>query len=240
MGNDQLWLDFIRLHNALRGEDVSEVRKLLDEGASAHRDIGGGSTPLHDLAMHNQSSSSPDMAQALLDRGALVNAQSSAGSTPLYWSCRKSNVALSRRLLVNGADPNLQNNSGYSAMHDACFYGPLELALLLVRFGANVYLTDSDGFTPLYLCGMGDAKLSRDTVEAAFITREENWRRRKHFVAVRSWIYGSGAFQARQEKLQPAQRQASMVVQSTKPKAWEALDKVFGNPDLCRYIMQYL
>ena len=233
----------LKLGNALRGEDASEVRKLLDEGAIALGAAGdaGGFTPLHDLAYYNQSVSSADMAQALLDYGALVNAQTSSyGSTPLYYSCMNSNVALSRRLLVNGANPNLKDNDGYSAMHRACRKGPLELALLLVRFGANVYLIDKYGQTPLDWCRIGDVNISRETVKTAFTTREENWRRRWQFVAFRACIYGSGTFQAKQEKLLPALRQASLVVQSSDEKAWESLDKVFGNPDLCRYIMQYI
>jgi hypothetical protein len=231
-----------RLTTACERNDTSEIRRLLDNGASAIEPWEAGVfSPLRTVIDSNQLSGSVESAQALLDHGALVNAQEGSSLiSPLDMSTTKRNVAMSKLLLMYGADPNLQDRSGWSALHNACYYGPLELALLLVRYGANVYLKNNLDMTPLRICVIGDANLSSHEVESAFITREEKWLRCKAFVTVRSWIYGSGAFLAKQRKLLPNQRQAAMLVTSTKPKEWEAADKVLGNPDLCRYIIQYI
>ena len=230
----------LELSTACKGDDVKEVKRLLKEGASVLALSEGCLTPLHNVAVYNQSNSA-EIAQALLDHDAPVNAQTSGGFTSLYWSCMKSNVALSRRLLMGGADPNIQStNAGWSALHHACYHGPLELALLLVCFGGNVYLANNSGQTPLNYCEHGIAQISRNAIENAYTNRGEKWLRRKSFIVFRSAIYGSATFQARQKRLDSKQCQASVLVCSTNPKEWEVADKVFGNQDLCRYILAYL
>jgi hypothetical protein len=126
-------------------------------------------------------------------------------------------------------------------MHAACYFGPLDLALLLISFGGNVHLADDNGRTPLNYCDSGYVKLSARAIETAhFYAPSQNWLRRKGFVAFRSAIYGSTAFQAMQQLLPVNEREKEVNVISTHVRAWKVIDKVFGNSDLCRGIASFL
>ena len=82
--------------------------------------------------------------------------------------------------------------------------------------------------------------INRPIVDNAF-TREQNWRRRKAFVAFLNSIYGSADAQARQQRLPMHERKEKEVtVQSTKPSEWRVITKVLCVPEMCREIAAYL
>jgi hypothetical protein len=141
-------------------------------------------------------------------------------------------------------------------------HGTVELVLLLISFGGNVHLkshivtpldftpldftpldfTPLDYLTPLDLCDLNEcAGMSRQVVLDAFNTHESKWLRIKNFIIFRSSIYGSAAFQKRQEKL--LLPWTSIVVKFGIDKGqlvWDRADKVFGNFHLCRYIVDFM
>lgn len=121
------------LFRAVRLNDVTEVKNLLDGGCRADiYDTQGDSslTPLHCAVGKN-----PLIATLLLAAGAQPNAADDGGFTPLMQAIAEKDYALARTLVVNGGDINWCEAQGkITALHAAVFATNRDDDMERVRF----------------------------------------------------------------------------------------------------------
>ncbi len=140
-----------KLYSAIRGNDLRQIKALLDEGASANVEGPDGITPL----MVAAETGSLDAMKMLIDRHADVNAKNAYGSTALMWSVTDPKKV--RLLLDHRADVNVAARSGRTALIVASFSNPsAEVVRMLLAKGANVGVMDQRKVTPLNAATFGN------------------------------------------------------------------------------------
>jgi ankyrin repeat protein len=140
-----------KFYSAIRENNLSELKALLDHGGSASVADDRGITAL----MFAAEVGSLDAMRLLIARGVDVNAQNAFGSTALMWSV--SDPAKVRLLLDHGADVNTTARSGRTALIIAAFTNPsAEVVKLLLAKGAKVDVMDSRHVTPLNAATFGN------------------------------------------------------------------------------------
>lgn len=140
-----------KLYSAIRGNDLRQIKALLDGGVSAGAAGPDGITPL----MAAAETGSVEAMKMLIERGADVNAKNSYGSTALIWSV--SDAKKVRILLDSGADVDVAARSGRTALIVAAFANPsAEVVGMLLRKGADVNVMDQRKLTPLNAATFGN------------------------------------------------------------------------------------
>jgi ankyrin repeat protein len=140
-----------KFYSAIRGNNLTELKTLLDQKAIPDAADDHGITPL----MFAAEIGSLDAMRLLLDRGADVNAQNAFGSTALMWAV--SDPAEVRLLLEHGAQVNTAAKSGRTALIIAAFANPsAEVVRLLLAKGAKVDVMDKRHVTPLNAATFGN------------------------------------------------------------------------------------
>ena len=99
----------------------SNVKKLLDRGASANATNEIGETPLMICARSGLLKT----VQLLIKRKANVNAQDESGETALGWAVENNEVKMVNVFLANGANVNLKNKNG----RNTALYGTVSVDL---------------------------------------------------------------------------------------------------------------
>ncbi|HEX5226834.1 MAG TPA: ankyrin repeat domain-containing protein [Bryobacteraceae bacterium] len=150
------------LYSAIRENNLTHLKTLLDQKGAANVADSRGITPL----MYAAEVGSPDAMRLLIDRGADVNAQNDFGSTALMWSV--SEPAKVKLLLEHGANVNLAARSGRTALIVAGFTSPSsEVVKLLLKKGASVGVMDKRHVTPMNAATFGnDAETVRVLLNA--------------------------------------------------------------------------
>ena len=167
------------LLDAVRSQDVAQVRSLLEQGASVSAQEPDGSTALHIAAWNDNL----EIAGLIIAAGAEVEAKTRYNVTPLSLACTSGSAAMIERLLEAGADPNgtseegqtalmtvslsgredavrlllkrgaavgvREPNRGQTALMWAASEGNTAVTEMLIEFGADVKATSDSGFTPL-------------------------------------------------------------------------------------------
>jgi ankyrin repeat protein len=140
-----------KFYSAIRDNNLTELKALVDQNAGAKVADNHGITPL----MYAAEVGSVDAMRLLLDRGADANAQNAFGSTALMWSV--SDTAKVRLLLDHGAQVNTVARSGRTALIIAAFTNPsAEVVRLLLAKGAKVDVMDRRHVTPLNAATFGN------------------------------------------------------------------------------------
>lgn len=143
--------DADKFYAPIRENNLTELGKLLDHGASVNAADDRGVTPL----MYAASMGSLDAMRLLIDRGADVSARNGYGSTALMWSV--SDPAKVLLLLDHGAQVNAVARSGRTALIVAAFTSPsAEVVRLLLAKGAKVGVMDTRHVTPLNAATFGN------------------------------------------------------------------------------------
>src|SRR5215831_8339693 len=133
-----------RLYSAIRANDLSQIKALLDEGISVNAEGPDGITPL----MVAAETGSQDAMKILIDHKADVDSKNTFGSTALMLSVTDAKKV--RLLLDHGADVNVAARSGRTALIVASFANPsAEVVRMLLAKGANVAVMDQRKVTPL-------------------------------------------------------------------------------------------
>ncbi|MBI2712355.1 MAG: ankyrin repeat domain-containing protein [Bdellovibrio sp.] len=101
---EMLWL-------AVERNDLNDVRRYLENGASPDHHFGGvlGLSCLI-VAIQNEN---PEIVRALLDYGASPHLPDKRWYTPVFHAAEIGNLGILRQLLEAGADPNLPNRFGF-------------------------------------------------------------------------------------------------------------------------------
>ena len=136
---------------AIRTNDLTRLKTLLDSGADVNVTSQRGITPLMQAAF----AGSLDAMTLLLDRGADVNVRNTAGSTALIWAA--SETPKVRLLIERGADVNTVSNRGRTALFVAAMnvQSAAAVRLLLAR-KASVNVVDDMKMTMMHAATYGN------------------------------------------------------------------------------------
>ena len=144
-------------HNAIRLQDFTEARRLLDERGNTllTETDSFGMLPLHSAA----SLGSVEAIEFLIDEGVDVRyipqkgySQLVRGRAPLHLAVATGNTQVVALLVEAGADIFIQDNGGVTPLHLAVQYGRIRVATQLIeRAGERAHLRDKNGTTPLHL-----------------------------------------------------------------------------------------
>uniref|UniRef100_A0A3Q3QSA8 Uncharacterized protein n=1 Tax=Monopterus albus TaxID=43700 RepID=A0A3Q3QSA8_MONAL len=147
-GDIGCWSERTEVHNAASLGQASQLRDLIQSGASVNVVAVDSITPLHEACLHGQA----QCVQLLLDAGAQVNARNVDGSTPLCDACSAGSLECVKLLLEHGAkaNPALTSRTA-SPLHEACMGGNSDCVKLLIAMGACLESYDLYYGTPLHV-----------------------------------------------------------------------------------------
>ncbi len=167
--------------SAVRGNDVSVMKRMVDGGFDGKMKDSEGNGALHVAA----ASGAKEAGDYLLNRGFSVDEKGAGGTTPLMAAVMADKPEMVRWLLRQGADPQPKDDKGFMAIMLAVNEGDktsveelapyhreeLDAALLLAslvgkadvidaltNYGASVYARMEDGRTPLMLAAQNGHK----------------------------------------------------------------------------------
>jgi ankyrin repeat protein len=134
------------LCNAVRLNNIDNVRAALDAGANVNWRDQGGYTALIWAVCGNRPL---EIVNALIAAGADVNVQDRFGRTALMWATLHDRLEIVNALIEAGADLNVQTERGYTALMRAVNYNRPEIVNALIAEGADLNLQNIYGDTPL-------------------------------------------------------------------------------------------
>jgi len=121
------------LGDAAKKGDVSELNRLLEEGADVN-EPGGLGAPLHWAAMNGHV----DAVRLLVAKGADLGVQSSMLGTPLHAAARFDRVEAAAALLAAGADPNAGDKDDFTPLMRAIVENRVAGVEVLLSGGTDV------------------------------------------------------------------------------------------------------
>lgn len=139
-----------KLFEAIRSGQVSQVRAVLEQGASVTARDEGGNTPLIWAAQY----ANLDVMRLLVERGAEINATNQRGASPLMRASYDAGKVT--WLLAHGADAKARSGLGNSALLLASRTANSSRAVkALLDSGAELDVTNVFGVTPLIAASAG-------------------------------------------------------------------------------------
>lgn len=135
------------LMQAVKANDVDQVRRLLAAGADVDAPDAGGDVPLIMAAYLGHS----EITRLLLEAGADVRAvDPGMKATALHAAAYAGRTEPARLLIQHGIDVDAQGPyNGYTALHDAIWQNNVETAAVIIEAGADLTLRNHEGQTPL-------------------------------------------------------------------------------------------
>ena len=127
------------LVEAVKNQDKSAVRALLDERADVNAPQPDGATALHWAVHHDDL----EVVGWLLEAGAHVDVANDYGVTPLSLASGNGRESVVRMLLVAGADLNGALPSGETVLMTAANTGQVDVVRILLARGARVDATET-------------------------------------------------------------------------------------------------
>lgn len=136
------------IHHAVANNQLSEVKKYVDNGDIELRD-SYGFTPLILASYWGH----PAIVKYLCEKGAKVDKKDNSGSTALMYAAYYNFIEVTRILLDHNDNKNLVNkrdNGGWTALMFAASRNFIEITRILLDHNANKDLVNSEGLTALY------------------------------------------------------------------------------------------
>lgn len=137
-------LDFNLMIAASNGH-VSEIIRIIKEGADVNTETEEGATPLIFAVTNNH----PEAVKTLLNYKSDVNKITSGYETPLLIAVKNANFEITESLIRAGAQVDYPNIYGATPLNLASVSGYLDIVDLLLYYGASVDIKAVDGTTPL-------------------------------------------------------------------------------------------
>jgi ankyrin repeat protein len=137
-------LDYNLMVAASKGY-VSEITRLINNGADIFAETDQGATPLIFAVSNNQT----EVAKLLIDYGSDVNKVTTQTVTPLIIAVKNQNAEIAEALIREGADIDANDKYNATALHYASVYGYFQLVDLLLYYNASIDKKTIDGSTPL-------------------------------------------------------------------------------------------
>ena len=128
-----------RLVEAVKAQNTSLARALIQQHADVNATEPDGATALHWAAQWNDLST----VELLLKAGAKVNVSNDNGVTPLWLATLNGSGPVVDRLLAAGANPNIALATGETPLMTAARTGSLTVVRALVRQGASLEARES-------------------------------------------------------------------------------------------------
>ena len=133
------------LLKAAGGDDISQVKDLLDEGL----DVNGKNKNGWSALMIAASKGNMEMLKLLIEKGAAVDEKNAQGQTPLIFAAHWGHADVVRLLIEQGVNVNLQMNDGWTALIDSIGMDHTEVAKILIKSGADMNAKGKKGWTAL-------------------------------------------------------------------------------------------
>jgi ankyrin repeat protein len=136
-------------------QDISLMRRLIQQGADVNQSNQVGGTPLISFFMFPGGGLTQldqlEIISILLDADANLNyaPQLTYGETVLHLAARESRVDQVQILLRKGANPDARNNRGNTPLHLAVSNPDIFVIRALIAANGNVNAINSEGYTPL-------------------------------------------------------------------------------------------
>jgi ankyrin repeat protein len=145
-----------------------------------------GLTPFHYTAEFG----TVEMMKLLLNYHININEKDYDDRNGLFKACSRKNIPIINFLITNGIDINSVDKYGNSALHRVCINGYIEIIQLLLKSGADLYQKNINESNPLkyYKIHCMHKNISYNIVSnqikifETLYKKEENWKRRKHFI----------------------------------------------------------
>lgn len=136
--------------------DLSRVKKLLNNGCDINSTDSSGYTALHYAARNNHI----DIVRFLISNGACVNCTTRAGGeTPLHRAAYMGNLEIIQLLVSNGGSVLLQNNDGQTCLHKACQRDHYEIVRFILTYEPKVkFIKDKKSQLPVDYCSKSNIK----------------------------------------------------------------------------------
>jgi len=138
------------IFDAIKNNNLEQLKKAIDEGADINVARDDGATPLYFAAYKGHS----EVVQHLLEKeGIEVNKADKYGDTPLYIAAQNGHLEVVKHLLAQGGIEvdKADNDYGFTPLYVAAQGGHLEIVQhLLAQGGIEVNKAKNGGFTPLY------------------------------------------------------------------------------------------
>ena len=143
------------LHNAIKEQDLAQVRLLLKAADTnmVNAQDSNTTTPLVLAAIQGNL----DIVKELITAGANVNLATEGGLTPLHCAVNKDFHEVAKYLIKKGANVNAVTAKGSTSLHWASYNKNYALCKLLIQAGAIVNAKAMNGFTPLHWAAYTDA-----------------------------------------------------------------------------------
>lgn len=134
-----------RLADAVKNQDGTTVRVLLEKGIDVNVPQADGMTALHWAVYHDDV----ETTKLLIAAGAEVNRKNRYGVPPLSQACKNGTTAIVELLLGAGADPNAELRGGETVLMTAARTGRTGPVTALLAAGADVNAKERKGQTAL-------------------------------------------------------------------------------------------
>ena len=137
------------IHEAIQRKDMTELKRLIEQGVDINTVDGRGRTPLYWASLMGYT----DVAKYLLAKGANIQKGASwkDNEQPLHVAATHGYFELVDLLLKNGADPNAETWSHQTPLQMAAMNGKKDVVNLLLKNKANVNAKDKFNDTALSL-----------------------------------------------------------------------------------------
>ena len=133
------------LLKAAGGDDISQVKDLLDEGL----DVNGKNNNGWSALMIAASQGNMEMLKLLIEKGAAVDEKNTQGQTPLIFAAHWGHADVVMLLIEQGVNVNLQMGDGWTALIDSISMDHTEVAKILIKSGADMNAKGKKGWTAL-------------------------------------------------------------------------------------------
>ena len=151
------------LADATETQDLTSVRRLLQERVDVNQAQADGTTALHWAAYHDDM----ETAKLLVNAKADVKASNRYDVTPLSLACANGSQSIVELLLDAGADPNTTLRGGETALMTAARTGRMAPVKSLIAHGAEIDAREKKGQTALmWAAAEGHAEVVQALIEA--------------------------------------------------------------------------